>query len=69
MADTQLKALTTKINDLIQLCGQLDKENRALKLEASHWADERLQLVEKTELARNKVEMMISRLKTIEQDS
>lgn len=69
MADPQLKALTAKINDLIQLCEQLDQENRALKADASGWVDERDSLVEKTEIARNKVESMISRLKMLEEES
>ena len=69
MADPQLKALAAKINDLIALCDQLDQENRALKSDAANWGDERDQLVEKTEVARSKVESMISRLKTLEKES
>lgn len=69
MADPQLKALATKIKDLIQLCELLDLENRALKSEAVNWIDERELLVEKTEVARDKVESMISRLKSLEQES
>ena len=69
MADPQLKALAVKINDLIQLCDLLDKENRSLKAEAANWAEEREQLVEKNEVARNKVASMISRLKALEQES
>jgi cell division protein ZapB len=69
MADQQLKALANKIDDLIQLCDQLDKENRELKTDAANWLEERHQLIEKTELARNKVESMITRLKALEQQS
>ena len=69
MADQQLKALATKIDDLIQLCDQLDSENRKLKADATSWGQEREQLVEKTEVARNKVETMITRLKALEQQS
>lgn len=69
MADPQLKALSTRIDDLIALCSQLDQENRKLKDEASQWLQEREQLVEKTELARTKVETMITRLKALEQES
>lgn len=69
MADQQLTTLTSKINDLIQLCDQLDQENRALKSEAANWAEERELLVEKTEIAREKVESMITRLKSLEQES
>jgi cell division protein ZapB len=68
MADPQLKALVRKIDDLIELCGQLDDENRRLKASASDWVRERDQLVEKTDLARSRVESMIVRLKTLEQE-
>lgn len=67
MDDMQLKALTRKIDDLIELCGQLDKENRQLKHDARDWQQEREQLIEKTEVARTKVESMITRLKALEQ--
>ncbi len=69
MEDAALKVLAKKIDDLIQLCGQLDQENRSLKAEAISWRQEREQLIEKTELARNKVETMIGRLRTLEQES
>ena len=69
MSDKQLSNLTAKITDLIQLCDQLDRENRALKSEASLWLEEREQLVKKSEIARSKVEMMITRLKALEQEA
>ena len=69
MSDKQLKTLTQKIGDLITLCEQLNRENQSLKSGASSWLDEREQLIEKTELARNKVESMITRLKALEQES
>lgn len=68
MDDNQLKGLTRKIDDLIDLCGQLDQENRQLKTAALQWQHEREKLIEKTEIARSKVESMITRLKTLEQE-
>ena len=68
MADQQLKSLAAKIEDLITLCTQLNDENRRLKAEAGQWAQEREQLIEKTEIARNKVETMITRLRALEQE-
>ena len=67
MESQQLKLLERKVGDLIQLCEQLDRENRVLKNAASGWQHEREQLVQKTEVARSKVEAMIVRLKTLEQ--
>lgn len=69
MADPQLKALSHKIDDLIQLCEQLDKENRALKSQAVTWQQEREQLIDKTEMARTRVESMITRLKALEKQT
>ena len=67
MESQQLKLLERKISDLIQLCEQLDRENRLLKNTANGWQHEREQLIQKTEVARSKVEAMIVRLKTLEQ--
>ena len=69
MNNQDLKVLTQKIDDLIQFCGQLDQENRKLKADAIGWAQEREQLIEKTETARVRVESMITRLKALEQES
>lgn len=69
MESQQLKQLESKLEDLIQLCGQLDRENRALKASASNWQHEREQLLHKTELARGKVDAMITRLRALEQES
>lgn len=65
----QIKALDQKAEELIGLCEQLSRENRQLKTEAYNWHKEREQLIKKTELARTKVEAMISRLKSLEQGS
>lgn len=69
MEDKQYTALSRKIDDLIQLTASLDKENRSLKSQADGWQQEREQLIENTELARNRVEAMISRLRSLEQES
>ncbi|HCS27945.1 MAG TPA: TIGR02449 family protein [Spongiibacteraceae bacterium] len=69
MADIPVKAVEKKIDELIQLCEQLNRENQALKANASSWQQERESLLEKTNLARNKVESMIQRLRALEQES
>ncbi|MBB5186458.1 MAG: TIGR02449 family protein [Zhongshania sp.] len=57
------------MDELVQLCEQLDKENRALKADARHWRTEREQLIEKTDIARAKIESMIQRLRALEKES
>lgn len=69
MDERQLRSLERKIDELIELCDQLDRENRELKADAQNWRAEREQLIEKTDTARAKVEAMIQRLRTLEKDS
>ena len=66
MAQNQFKALEQKINELIALCQELDRENQELKQNQVGWRRERKDLIDKNELARNKVEAMIDRLRTLE---
>ena len=66
MAENQLKALEQKIDELITLCNNLNRENQMLKSDSAGWHQERQDLVDKNELARSKVEAMIDRLRTVE---
>ena len=69
MEDADLHALTSKLELLIQRVEQLKAQNRLLLANEQTWREERAGLIEKNELARQKVESMISRLKALEQDS
>jgi len=60
--------LEEKVEELIDLCSVLSKENRALHKQQKNWTTERAKLIEKNELAKSRVESMITRLKTLEQD-
>ncbi len=66
MAENPLKALESKIDQLIDLCNQLNRENQALKSEAARWQHERQDLVDKNALARDKVEAVLNRLRAME---
>lgn len=68
MEDADLHALTIKLELLIQRIEQLKADNRALRASEQAWREERAHLIEKNEMARHKVESMISRLKALEQD-
>jgi cell division protein ZapB len=68
MSDREWTALENKIGELIELCGVLSKENHALRTQQQNWTRERAKLIEKNELAKSRVESMIVRLKTLEQD-
>lgn len=69
MEDADLQALTNKLDRLIQHVEQLRGQNRLLLANERAWREERAHLIEKNEMARLKVEAMISRLKALEQDS
>lgn len=69
MSDELLQALETKMDLLIQVCERLQLERDELQAKANDWQRERVRLVEKNELARGRVEAMISRLKSLESDS
>jgi cell division protein ZapB len=66
MAENPLKALEQKIDELITLCNDLNRENQMLKSDSAGWHQERQGLMDKNELARSKVEAMIDRLRTME---
>jgi len=68
MAGDDWKTLEKNIDELIDLCGVLTKENRALRTQQQNWTTERAKLIEKNELAKSRVESMITRLKALEQD-
>jgi len=61
-----LQALEAQVDELIRTCDQLTDENRALRDQQSSLVAERAGLIEKSELARSRVEAMISRLKAME---
>lgn len=61
-------ALEKKIGELVELCAILSRENRALRAQQQNWTTERAKLIEKNELAKSRVESMITRLKALEQD-
>ena len=69
MDQQQFIQLELKIDELIKLCAVLNEENNSLKTRESSWAQERSKLVEKNELARSKIEAMITRLKSLEQNA
>lgn len=69
MEDTDLKMLESRVDELIQRLNAVNSENQSLRESQSALIAERARLIEKTELARSRVESMISRLKAMEQES
>ncbi len=69
MSDKLLKSVESRLDELIDLCHQLEKENATLKAKEQGWQQERQRLVEKNEIARKRVEAMIEHLKNLETES
>lgn len=65
----ELKELEDKLDQLITQYQALKNENIALKSQHQELLQEKNQLLEKTTLARARVEAMITRLKAMEQSS
>ncbi len=66
MADSPLTVLEGKIDELIALCNELNRENQQLKAENAGWQREKRELIDQNELARTKVAAMIDRLRSAE---
>ncbi|EDZ65359.1 conserved hypothetical protein TIGR02449 [Nitrosococcus oceani AFC27] len=64
-----VKQLERRIEELIDLCNHLREENQLLREQNADLISERAKLIEQTELARSRVEGMITRLKSMEQAS
>ncbi len=69
VAEQELKRLEFRINELIEACARLKDENRLLRSQQDVFTEERANLIKNSDLARSKVEAMISRLKSMEQVS
>ena len=66
MADNLIKALEKKVNDLIELSRELNRENRALKLRAAELQRERRELLERQRQASEHVETSLARLRSLD---
>ena len=62
MEQSEVQALADKLDTLIERCKKLEKDN-ALQ---DDWNRERAQLMHKNDLAKNKIEAMIGRLRALE---
>ena len=63
---TRIESLASQVEELIQVCGRLKAENDSLRAQQQVLTTERAKLIEKNELARTRVEAMITRLKAME---
>lgn len=67
--EQQLKTLERRTDELMELCNEYKRHNHSLRTRETHLNEERASLLRKNDLARSKVEAMISRLKALEQET
>ena len=68
MALDELQQMEQKIDRLINLCARLQTENQNLRNRENNLLKERSKLMEKNEMARSRVENMITRLKALDSE-
>lgn len=69
MNDEDIKALEYRIDQLIDACQRLRQETRLLRSENDNLNQKHSRLVEKTQVARSRIEVMIGRLKILERST
>ena len=67
MFEQELRRLEKRVDALVEVCDQLQNENRSLKQRQDTLTAERATLLQKNEQVRARVEAMIGRLKAMEQ--
>lgn len=68
MDELDLKKLESRVDDLINTVERLQHENKTLREGQTALQAERNKLLEKTEMARTRVESMIERLRALENE-
>jgi cell division protein ZapB len=63
-----LAEISSRVDRLVEMCRRLSEENRSLRQSQEQLANERASLIARNEQARTRVEAMISRLKSLEQN-
>lgn len=66
MNQEDLEKLEKRIDDLIAVCNRLKSENQALRSKQMNLVEANSKLNERTQMARQRIEAMIGRLKALE---
>ncbi len=64
----EIQVLEDKIDSLVSCCEKLFAENHTLKTKQGELVRDRAQLLEKTTIAKTRVESIIARLKSVEHE-
>jgi cell division protein ZapB len=63
-----IQQLEQQVDELLRTSRRLREENMLLKSQQAAWLSERAQLIEKTDVARHRIEKMVSRLKELDSE-
>jgi len=66
MTEPELVRLEEQVNMLLELLDRLTRENRSLRVQQESLATERAGLLEKHDQVRNRVDAIVTRLKSLE---
>lgn len=66
--EEQLRQLEARVDELLSIATRLRQENSELRERESRLLDDRAHLVRKNDLARSRVEAIITRLQSLEQE-
>lgn len=66
--EQQLRQLEARVGELLRISAHLRQENRLLRERETRLLDDRAQLVKKNDLAKARVEAIITRLQSLEQE-
>ncbi|MDR0780492.1 MAG: TIGR02449 family protein [Pseudomonadales bacterium] len=69
MSNSSFKSLESKVDELIRLCGDMKKENQLLRERENTWKHERETLINRSQMARVRLEKVLRRLKSLEEDA
>ena len=65
ISEGSFDSLNTKVDDLIELCAEMKRENQLLKANESNWLSERKQLLERNQEPKSKLQSILVRLKAM----
>jgi cell division protein ZapB len=68
MDKNAIQQLEQQVDELLRTSRRLREENMLLRSQQAAWLTERAQLIEKTDVARSRIEKMVSRLKHLDSE-
>ncbi len=66
MSDDSFQNLSSKVDDLIDLCAEMKRENQTLKANEASLKSEHQQMVERNQEAKSKLQSVLERLKAMD---